>query len=71
MNTTTNNLLSDLKGLLKLSVKMADRQNMDQIFFSKTRAKELLLTLTQIEKESLKSCSKHIKKTPAWLDNPY
>ena len=70
MNTKTKTLLSDLEGLLKITIKMADRQDMDQIFFSKTRAKELLLTIKQIENESLKSHSKHLRKEPAWLDNP-
>ena len=70
MNTQTQNLLSNLKGLLSITIKMSDRQELDQIFFSKSRAKELLLVIKQIEKESLRACSKHIKKEPAWLDNP-
>jgi len=70
MNTKTQHLLSDLKGLLTITIKMSDRQDLDQIFISKSRAKEILLTIKQLEKESLTVRSKHIKREPAWLNNP-
>jgi len=70
MNTKTQHLLSELKGLLTITIKMSDRQDLEEIHFSKARAKEILLTIKQLEKESLRACSKHIKREPAWLDNP-
>jgi late competence protein required for DNA uptake (superfamily II DNA/RNA helicase) len=65
-----NHLLQEMEGLLSISIKMSDRQNLDTIFFSKTRAKMLLSEIKKIKQNNLKATSKHIKKEPRWLSIP-
>lgn len=70
MNTETKHLLSTLKGLLSINLKMADRHDLNEISITKARAREILFTINDLEKRYSKIPSKHIKKEPAWLDNP-
>jgi len=71
MNIETSNLLSTLEGLFKISIKMSDRQDMDTISISKTRAKMLLSEIKTLQKNKTKNIYKSMKREPLWLSNPY
>jgi hypothetical protein len=62
-------LINQIEPLLSICVKMADRQDLDQISFSKTRAKEIL-SLISTMKFKKPSIPKIRKGVPAWLNNP-
>ena len=67
---TYDNIVSDLEGILKTLIPIADRVGNDEIKISKTRAKEMLLEIKRINNEKEKAKSKHIRREPAWLTNP-
>ena len=70
MNNKYETIIQEMEALLSISVKMSDRQGLDQIFVSLPRARMLLGEIKSLRKQNAKALSKHIKKEPAWLDNP-
>ena len=70
MNNKYENVIQQMEALLSISIKMSDRQCLDQVLFSLPRAKMLLSEIKTLRKQNIKVLSKHMKKEPAWLDNP-
>ena len=62
-------LIDQVEPLLSICVKMADRHDLEEIRFSKARAKEILLLISSMKKTKV-FIPKIRKGVPAWLDNP-
>ena len=69
--THYKNVVESIEPLLSVCIKMADTVGNDEIRISKTRAKELLSSIRAVKKQIIKSKAKHVRKEPAWLDNPW
>ena len=70
MNNKYENIIQEMEALLSITIKMSDRQGLDQVLFSLPRAKMLLSEIKTLRKQNVKALSKHMKKEPAWLHNP-
>jgi hypothetical protein len=64
-------VIDQVEPLFSICVKMADRQDLNEIKISKARAKEILLLISNLKTNIKKSANQKIRKGyPAWLDNP-
>ena len=70
MNNIYETIIQEMEARLSITIKMSDRQGLNEIFFSLPRAKMLLGEIKSLRKQNSKATSKHMKKEPAWLDNP-
>ena len=59
-------VIDQIEPLLSICVKMADRQDLDEIRISKSRAKEILILIKSLKKPKLK-----MKPEPKWLSCPF
>lgn len=59
-------VIDQIEPLLSICVKMADRQDLNEIKFSKIRAKEILNLIKSLKKPKLK-----MKPEPKWLSDPF
>lgn len=62
-------VIDQIEPLLSICLKMADRQDLNEIKFSKARAKEILLLISSLKKTKITN-TKIRKGIPPWLINP-
>jgi methionine synthase II (cobalamin-independent) len=63
-------IIEELEALISAQIKTSNRHGLPTIQITTPRARMLMNDIQSYKKAKTKVMSKHIKKEPAWLNNP-